>query len=286
MLHLRLLTSVIVLPFLALYLAYASKAWIFPFFLLCVGLSVWEMASIIYPSLKKKLDGQGLAEPDSKREVQRFAFGTLVCALLLYCLLALDFGSDLFRVIASFLTLVFLLLQIFNEKNIEENMSKIVSSLLCLVYGCLPWLSVWELYLMEPHSYLLFLLLTIVMLNDTGAYFCGLKFGKHKLAPRLSPKKTIEGAVGGLFSGVIGAIVWDKILGRGIFSLKYLVFCALLVGAFSILGDLVESFFKRYAKVKDSGRVFPGHGGFLDRVDGIMFAAPMLCLLVSILKFV
>jgi phosphatidate cytidylyltransferase len=116
----------------------------------------------------------------------------------------------------------------------------------------------------------------LVALNDIGAYFVGRSFGRTRLAPMVSPKKTVEGLVGGLILGAVGASVmttfpaWEPIgLGRG------LVFAA-VVGIFSPLGDLVESMVKRSIGVKDMGSVLPGHGGMLDRIDGFLFAVPAL----------
>jgi phosphatidate cytidylyltransferase len=116
----------------------------------------------------------------------------------------------------------------------------------------------------------------LVALNDIGAYFVGRSFGRTRLAPVVSPKKTVEGLVGGLILGAVGASVmttfpaWEPIgLGRGLVL-------AAIVGIFSPLGDLVESMVKRSIGVKDMGSVLPGHGGMLDRIDGFLFALPAL----------
>jgi phosphatidate cytidylyltransferase len=119
------------------------------------------------------------------------------------------------------------------------------------------------------------LLLTVAFLGDTGAYAAGRLFGRHRLYPAISPKKTWEGSLGGLTaSGGAAALAhfWylpDLPLGPGIAV-------AVLAGAFGQAGDLAESMLKRSCGVKDSGRLLPGHGGMLDRIDGLLFAAPVL----------
>ncbi|HWR39707.1 MAG TPA: phosphatidate cytidylyltransferase [Patescibacteria group bacterium] len=107
--------------------------------------------------------------------------------------------------------------------------------------------------------------------SDTFAYLIGSKWGKHKLCPRISPGKTVEGALGGL-AGSLAVVA-----GFGFYLMIPLIHAlsiGLLVGIAAPIGDLVESALKRFAGVKDSGSVLPGHGGILDRFDGIMFAAP------------
>lgn len=122
---------------------------------------------------------------------------------------------------------------------------------------------------------LLFFLLIVVWTGDSGAYYVGRRFGRHKLCPRVSPKKTVEGAVGGVAISLLSAMVVHYTFFTA-FPLAHVLICALLVTLAGILGDLVESAWKRSAAVKDSGGLLPGHGGFLDRIDSILFAAPIL----------
>lgn len=119
----------------------------------------------------------------------------------------------------------------------------------------------------------------IVFAADTGAYLAGRNFGKHKLAPNISPGKTIEGAIGGLllcsaWALTAGVFVF-RVNGREVLLLLALT---LVVAVTSIVGDLTESMFKRMAGIKDSGNILPGHGGILDRVDSILAAAPTMVL--------
>jgi len=111
-------------------------------------------------------------------------------------------------------------------------------------------------------------------LNDTGAYYTGTLIGKHKLAPKISPGKTIEGTVGGIVVCIIAGLVVNFLFGYPLSS-DWTIAFALLVGIAAILGDLVESSIKRGAGIKDSGDIVPGHGGVLDRFDSLIFVFPV-----------
>ncbi|MCB9729875.1 MAG: phosphatidate cytidylyltransferase [Deltaproteobacteria bacterium] len=119
----------------------------------------------------------------------------------------------------------------------------------------------------------------IVWLGDTGAYFAGRALGRHKLYELISPKKTIEGAVGGLLASVLGAWAMAAWIYPTL-PLWKLITAAVVGGVVAQCGDLVESAFKRSYGVKDSGKLLPGHGGVLDRLDGFLFAAPVLAVLL------
>jgi len=127
---------------------------------------------------------------------------------------------------------------------------------------------------LDQPALLLFLFL-LVWGADTFAYFAGHMFGRHKLAPGVSPGKTIEGVAGGMLAVLLlailaGVYVWHH---DGVKLLSWVLLC-LAVGLISVLGDLVESKVKRVAGVKDSGAIVPGHGGVLDRIDALTSAAP------------
>ena len=120
-------------------------------------------------------------------------------------------------------------------------------------------------------GYVLFLFMAI-MLTDTGGYYFGKKFGKHKLAPIISPQKTVEGAIGGAICAVFGSVVIGYFIHLGIY---HSIILGLLCTIFAQLGDLSESLIKRDAGVKDSGSTLPGHGGFLDRTDSYVLTIPV-----------
>lgn len=128
----------------------------------------------------------------------------------------------------------------------------------------------------EPYGGdLIFFLLMVVWLNDAGAYYVGRNFGKTKLSPRVSPKKTVEGLVGGLVTAMITAAAIHYTFFPEL-PLPHAMAAALLISLAGVVGDLAESVWKRSAGVKDSGTMIPGHGGFLDRLDSVLFTAPIL----------
>ncbi|TBX70339.1 phosphatidate cytidylyltransferase [Flavobacterium silvisoli] len=136
----------------------------------------------------------------------------------------------------------------------------------------------------EYHPEVIISILVLIWTNDTFAYLVGRSMGKNKLFERVSPKKTIEGFVGGLiFSIIAGFLLAQFYLDE---SLIQWMIIAVIVSTFGTLGDLIESKFKRNAGVKDSGNIMPGHGGFLDRLDSIIFAAPFVYLFYQILYYV
>ena len=122
---------------------------------------------------------------------------------------------------------------------------------------------------------LIFFLMLVVWLGDAGAYYCGRSFGKHKLAPRVSPKKTVEGGIGGAMTSVVTAVVIHFTF-FPTFPLLHAIIAGVLLSITGMIGDLAESMWKRSAAVKDSGTLIPGHGGFLDRFDSIFYTAPIL----------
>ncbi len=125
----------------------------------------------------------------------------------------------------------------------------------------------------------------LIWTNDTFAYIVGKSIGKHKLFERISPKKTIEGFIGGIFFAVIASYIISKYYIEVKESATFIwIVIALIVGVFGTIGDLIESKFKRIAGMKDSGKIMPGHGGILDRLDSVIFVAPIVFLFYQILN--
>lgn len=182
-----------------------------------------------------------------------------------------DFLSYLYVVMtASFL------MQLFGAAH--DNKARYVRAAgLCLgvVYVGVSFSYLGRMFTLEHFRFWIFLLLASTFLGDTFAYFAGRTFGKEKLAPTISPGKTNAGLWGALCGGIVGAMVV-----RSLFWPEAPLFKTLLIGFFVALigavGDLSESLIKRAFAVKDSGNLIPGHGGLLDRVDGLMFTAPFV----------
>lgn len=148
------------------------------------------------------------------------------------------------------------------------------------------WCALAWIHAEEPngHRWLL-TALAIVWAADTGAYFAGRTFGKRKLAPLVSPNKTIEGLIGGVIAGIAVGVVFSLLSGAQSAQLPAVALVALVAVLFSVVGDLFESLLKRHAGVKDSGDLIPGHGGILDRVDGVLAALPVFALGKAVLGF-
>ncbi len=143
-----------------------------------------------------------------------------------------------------------------------------------LPYFVVPTLSVFRLWLLDVSA--LILLLAIVWTGDTAAYYFGKRWGRHRLAPTVSPRKSWEGSTAGLLGAIVVAALWSS-WQLGVVEPAILGVAAITSVA-AQMGDLVESMIKRAAHVKDSGGVLPGHGGVLDRIDALLFAAPVLWL--------
>lgn len=130
----------------------------------------------------------------------------------------------------------------------------------------------------ENGSFLLLFLMVLIACADSGAYFSGRALGKNKLAPLVSPGKTIEGVIGGLVLALVCAVLTELIFDIPQLGVMSLLLIVLVVVPFSVVGDLLESLYKRRVGIKDSGIIFPGHGGVLDRIDSLTAAAPIFAL--------
>lgn len=136
------------------------------------------------------------------------------------------------------------------------------------------WLGVVELHAKSP--WLMLYVFGLVWIADIGAYFAGRRFGKHKLAPKVSPGKTVEGLLGGLLASILFGLLLKNFIDDKIEILDFVpaVTLFIFVVLSSVLGDLIESLFKRVRGVKDSSQLLPGHGGLLDRIDSLTAAVP------------
>lgn len=158
---------------------------------------------------------------------------------------------------------------------------RLVMGLLTLVPA---WFALYELKQMSDSAWLIVSLLVMVWSADCGAYFAGKRFGKVKLIERVSPKKTLEGVVGGVLFAMLVSSLVALLPGVSFFQGTSLLLLTILTVLVSVLGDLWESVLKRERGLKDSGNLLPGHGGVLDRIDSLTAAIPVFTLYVMIVR--
>ncbi len=190
----------------------------------------------------------------------------------------------------SIIPLIFTIFIIELYRNRPQPIPNIAFTILGIIYIAVPITLLHDLAYYKDYSFgreynydILIGYFFVLWANDTGAYLIGRKWGKHKLFPRISPKKTWEGSIGGVVLGLavgyLNSIIFPE------FNLAVWLGIAAIVVVFGSLGDLVESLFKRSLDIKDSGKLLPGHGGVLDRFDGIFISAPMVYAFLRILEF-
>jgi len=195
----------------------------------------------------------------------------------------LDEVTQILQVITIFVHLL-LIKDLFSEKEIPLFESKRYILTTFYISSAFIFLILIANYKNEFTPNLLLGAFIIVWVNDTFAYLVGKNFGKQKLFPRISPKKTVEGFLGGLLFSCIASyfiFTFTKTL-----SFNNWLILSVIISVIGTIGDLIESKFKRQAGVKDSGVIMPGHGGLLDRFDSIIFVAPFIYLFLRILQYV
>jgi phosphatidate cytidylyltransferase len=166
----------------------------------------------------------------------------------------------------------------------ESSRRDVATAMLGLLY--IPGLLTFQLSLVKASPAWIIFLYSSVWAADSLAYYVGKGIGRRKLYERVSPNKTVEGAVGSGIGGILGALLINALL-LHLEPLSRVVLLGLSIGVVTIVGDLVESMFKRDADVKDSSHIIPGHGGVLDKIDGVTFAGPVLywfCLGLGLIK--
>ena len=164
------------------------------------------------------------------------------------------------------------------ESNLIRSVKRWIPFLIAF-FVLMPWLNISLLFKYDNWRALIFILLLVNFGMDTGAWFFGKKFGKNKLWEKISPKKTIEGLLGGaLCSGILGALGWFLLVEK---PSIYLIILFSFFGILSQFGDLIQSKIKRQADVKDASGLIPGHGGVYDRLDSLLFLSPFFIIMVN-----
>lgn len=257
----RILTALVGVP-IVLWLVYLAPGWAFVLFI----------GGIAFVSTREYF---GIVASDSRRMT---ILGPLLSAVIV---LALGFFPDrveAWATVGTLIPLVALLALLFRPGDISDAPVRSGLMSLGLLYTGVLAALVAVLHGIPEHGpgYVILLLMTSFF-GDTGAYTAGRIFGKHPLYPKISPKKTWEGSIGGLLASA-GAAVLAHYWYLPALPLVPGLFLGLFLGAFEQIGDLCESMLKRAFDVKDSGRLLPGHGGMLDRIDGVLFAVALLFL--------
>lgn len=251
---LRVATVVPLIPII-LWMMFAGPDWLWHIFiLLAIGVGGWELMGMKVPA---------------SRALR--LWGAVSSALFAYAIIFFESNKAVYAVVL--LLIVAAMFWSMLQDDPLENASVRVGWLLATpvyVGGALATVALVRDF--PPTGAWVLLAMVLAWGSDTSAYFIGRKFGKTKLAPRISPKKTLEGAGGGLAGAIVGALIMS-------FFLPDLppidaVALAIIAGVAGQGGDLFESVLKRSSGVKDSGGILPGHGGLLDRVDALVFTAP------------
>lgn len=254
----RAITSVVGVPAIVSIILFAPAiAWKLIILLTAIVClyEMFDMISFKYPQFKDlKITG--------------IVLGTIISSVIL-------FKPQYLYVMPTFLFIVTATYFLFYFKD----MATVIERMGYLVIGVLyvSFLTPFIGLMIESYKgrYMIFLVFMITWGNDTFAYFSGKTFGKHKLYEKMSPKKTIEGSIGGLIGG-LGLALVAKFTFLTHISIVHIIAVSIIAGVMGQIGDLVESMFKRYFGVKDSGKIIPGHGGMLDRIDAVMFTAPVI----------
>jgi len=261
----RLLTAFILAPLLLIGVFFFSEAWF--------------AALIAFPLLLAAWEWSGLYE--IKHPAPRIALIILgvVGALVLY----IGNSDDVLLWILGLSSLVWsgLFIDLLNRPVLANFGQRWIGLTVGTIGLIVAWLSFTALRQAEGGEKLVFILLAIIWVADSGAYFIGKRWGRRRLAPLISPGKSIEGLIGGIGSAALVGFVAALLLGfRDVIEVVTWTVVAILVSSISVVGDLAQSRIKRRCGKKDSGTLLPGHGGILDRIDSLLAAAPVYGLLV------
>ena len=267
MTRIRLLTSLVMAPVAIAAILLLPTGWMMALAAVVLLLGLWEW-----------LELSGVE--DSLARSALLAAHLAVMVGLVWASRSGDGVSLVLFLLASFLGVAWWLasllwLRNFSFASTPDGYSRMIKLAAGALATIPAWAAVGYIHGGEPHGdRWLLVALFVVWGADTGAYFAGRRFGRRKLAPRVSPNKTLEGLAGGLLVGVGVGLLVALSTGIPVTRLPGLALVCVVAALFSVVGDLFESLLKRHAGVKDSGRLIPGHGGVLDRIDGVLAALP------------
>lgn len=287
MLRLRLLTAFFLIVFLIYAVSFAPSSYVFDIFLMAfIVIGGAEFIAIRWHGLDGHTKEQ-LKVPPLRKEHIGIGIGYAL-ALPAFMLGDIVLGSQRNGGFIGLMSWAnFFMIggcAFFYRREIDLDLAtqKLFNALAGFLYIAFPAVLMHKLALIEiegaPRGIAIYFAFACVLMGDTGAYGAGYFFGDKKLLPRVSPKKTVEGAAGGLLTSAATGIFIAYLFNLPI-SLITAGFMAMLTGMAGQIGDLTESAIKRAANVKDSGNLLPGHGGALDRIDAILFGTPVIYLL-------
>jgi phosphatidate cytidylyltransferase len=210
-----------------------------------------------------------------------FAFGFM--DVLIDSTFGINEASQILHVISIFV-LLFLTRDLFSSKSLPKLLTNRYINTTFYISGGIVFLALIAFNFGTYNPNIIIGMFVLIWINDSFAYFVGSNYGRQKLFESVSPKKTVEGFLGGVFFSAIGSFFIFKLTNELQFT-SWLVL-SVLVSVFGTIGDLIESKYKRQAGVKDSGTLMPGHGGLLDRLDSAIFVAPFIYLFLRLLNYV
>lgn len=231
----------------------------------------------------KATSGKEIAIKDMMKDTMCTATYVLTVAYYLYILLRGDNISLRYAVLIAIIVLAAVYVLSYPKYKVTQLYNALFAFLYCVVMMSFIFL----IRIMPGSGRIYFFAMLVgTSICDVCAYFVGVNFGKHKLAPVLSPKKSIEGSIGGITGSVIvafllGYVVLDKLLGKPGYTLQLVVLC-FFSAIVSQIGDLFASGIKREHDIKDYGNLIPGHGGIIDRMDSMIYTAPVVYIVASV----
>jgi phosphatidate cytidylyltransferase len=278
MLMQRLLAALVLIPVVLIALFFLPITFFVGIVIIICGLGVWEWTQFL---------------PVKSIIIRRYGviISTLLLAIIYYLLSShfvyLLFDCSLILGLCWWVCALFLVITYPKSAKFWQSSYKLKGLFgFCTLFPFFSGMAILRSIFYENNPYfgafILLYVLTLIWATDSGAYFVGRMCGKRKLAPQVSPGKTIEGLIGGVITAMLIATVTSYLFYDGILFGKLMIISLVTILA-SVLGDLTESMFKRAAGIKDSGNLIPGHGGILDRIDSLTSAIPIFTALLLLI---